>query len=504
MSFRRTFALLILLVVLPSAGLSGFGVVAIMNERAAVQKRLEAAWQARLEPLAAQVIRVLESSPVRVTAQGLEVLGPQGRPLSDGGFSIHEGEPSATDGRLLGVLGTVQEELLQFPMRPRLLSAPGVQGTTLLMAQRREGNVLGARLSEKALAELVRELGQGVVKEGELVQVELWATTRDAGETAMGRFLSQVEQARQVALGPPSPLAERTLPVPLQDFRLVAVPTGPDPVARASARNRAVYGVLLGAFYLVLATGVVYVGRTLYREAKLSRMKTDFVSLVSHELRTPLTSIRMFIETLALGRVEEGRQTREVLALLLKETERLSGMIEGVLDWARIEGGQRTYRRQVWSVQEVLDAALDAFRVQRLDAPVQLGCEVAAGLPPVNVDREALAGALLNLLQNAVKYSGEDKRIQLRARPEGRGVAIDVEDNGIGISARDRKRIFERFYRVDSLLTRRTEGFGLGLAIARRIVEAHGGRLSLRSELGEGSCFTLHLPAGKPSPEAST
>jgi signal transduction histidine kinase len=146
-------------------------------------------------------------------------------------------------------------------------------------------------------------------------------------------------------------------------------------------------------------------------------------------------------------------------------------------------------------VKEVLDSSLEAFRAQRLGEPTQLHCEVPADLPKVNVDRDAVAGAVLNLLQNAFKYSGEDRRIHLRALREPGGVAIDVEDNGMGIALRDRKRIFDRFYRVDNLLTRRTSGSGLGLAIAKRIVEAHGGTISLKSDLGKGSTFTIHLPA---------
>jgi signal transduction histidine kinase len=254
---------------------------------------------------------------------------------------------------------------------------------------------------------------------------------------------------------------------------------------------------------LVLAIGVAYTARTLYREAKLSRMKTDFVSLVSHELRTPLTSIRMFIETLSLGRVKDPAQTQEVLALLAKETERLSAMIERVLDWARIESGRRVYSRERVRVDELVADTLDAFRAQRLEAPVKLLTEVQGDLPWVEVDREAVAGALLNLLQNAFKYTGEDKRIVLGASRDGRGVALSVTDNGPGIAPRDRKRIFERFYRVDNLLTRKTEGSGLGLAIAKRIVDAHGGRISLTSELGKGSCFTIHLPPAKASKEGA-
>jgi signal transduction histidine kinase len=118
-------------------------------------------------------------------------------------------------------------------------------------------------------------------------------------------------------------------------------------------------------------------------------------------------------------------------------------------------------------------------------------------LPELEGDREALAGALLNLLHNAYKYSGAEKRIELRADARNGGVDIEVEDHGVGIAKRDRKRVFDRFYRVDNLLTRQTEGSGLGLSISKRIIEAHGGKLTVRSELGKGSTFTIHLPAAK-------
>jgi signal transduction histidine kinase len=187
-------------------------------------------------------------------------------------------------------------------------------------------------------------------------------------------------------------------------------------------------------------------------------------------------------------------QIQEVLGLLAQETGRLSEMIERVLDWARIESGKKTYRREPMEVRALVEATLSAFRAQRLDAPVQLSCELESTLPTVRVDREAIAGALLNLMQNAFKYTGVEKKIAIRARSEPHGVAIDVMDNGPGIPVRERKRIFDRFYRVENLLTRQTEGSGLGLALAKRIVEAHGGKISLKSELGKGSCFTVHLP----------
>ncbi|MGQ0508135.1 MAG: sensor histidine kinase, partial [Myxococcaceae bacterium] len=202
-------------------------------------------------------------------------------------------------------------------------------------------------------------------------------------------------------------------------------------------------------------------------------------------------------ETLSLGRVQDTHESQEILGMLLKETERLSEMIERVLDWSRIESGGKTYHRERTSVEALVDSSLESFRTQRMGSVINVNREVAPQLPAVEVDREALTGALLNLLHNAFKYSGEEKRISLRAHTHEKEVIIDVEDNGVGIAPRDRKRIFDRFYRVDNLLTRKTEGSGLGLAIAKRIVEAHGGRISLQSELGKGSTFTIHLPVAR-------
>ncbi|MCI0669163.1 MAG: ATP-binding protein [Myxococcaceae bacterium] len=494
LSFRRTFALLILLVVLPSAGLSGFGVVAILNERAAVEKRLELTWTGKLDTLGGTVRTALQASTFRRVPAGLEVASADGALLSDTPFVVRKDQVETTDERLRAELQPLLPGLAALPDGPpTVFTLSGVHGT-LLAATWRDGDVLhGARLSLPAVSALAERLGQELLAGAEGVRFTLQAAQHEGPDTLVNRLVSEV-QARTGAAEARAAIAERPMPAPLQELRLSVVSSGEDPVALTATRNRAVYGTLLGLFYATLVVGVVLTGRSLYREAQLSRLKTDFVSLVSHELRTPLTSIRMFIETLALGRVSEPKQTQAVLAMLLQETERLSGLIERVLDWGRIESGRKQYRFVPTDVQEVMDATVAAFRAQRLNADAALALEVHEGLPRLKLDREALAGALLNLLQNAYKYSGADKRIALRARREGRSVAIDVEDNGVGIAHRHQRRIFERFYRVDNLLTRRTEGSGLGLSIARRIIEAHGGRISVLSQPGHGSVFTIHLP----------
>jgi two-component system, OmpR family, phosphate regulon sensor histidine kinase PhoR len=491
--FRRAFTLLMLLVVVPSAGLSGFGVVAIINERAAVEDRLESAWSGRLEALSRHLQRSLGGVQVTDIPDGLVVASEDGELLSEAPFSIVGEIVEADDPRLRHMLVAVLPELEQVGPAPVALSASSSAGTALLMVRRRGDAVVGARLDVARVEAKLNRLAQEVISPSEPVRFELRPIKREGGDGLVGKLVSEVEKAREAALLP-SPLADRLLPAPLDDYRLTAVPLGEDPVAQASTRNRVLYIVLLVLFYATLALGVVFTARTLYREARLSRMKTDFVSLVSHELRTPLTSIRMFIETLAMGRVTDPEQTREVLGMLARETERLSEMIERVLDWARIESGRRNYEREPITVAEVIDAALAAFRAQRLDAHLTLTRDLAPDLPRINAERDALAGAVLNLLQNAFKYSGTEKRIAVRARRVRKGVCIEVEDNGVGIPPRERKRVFDRFYRSDNLLTRKTEGSGLGLAIAKRIVEAHGGKITVHSELGKGSCFSIQLP----------
>jgi len=494
LSFRRTFALLMVLVAVPSAGLTGLGVVAILNERAAVEKRLASAWQDRLDTLSGRFRQALDASTVVRTEEGLRVNAPSGLSLSGAGFRLSRDVLQSPDSDLVAALTPLRSQLAFLPERPSFLSVPGPAGPVLIVALRTADGVLGAELTPGALEQLLTQGGEDLLGKGERVRFEL-TPVQPFRPGLVGKFIGGVPGARNALDA--TPLAEKPLPAPLQEFQLRVMPEAGDPVAFASTRNRLVYAGLLGAFYATLVVGVVYTARALYLQARLSRLKTDFVSLVSHELRTPLTSIRMFIETLALGRVKDPEQTQEVLELLQRETERLSAMIERVLDWARLESGRQRYRKERLSARQIVDASLDAFRAQRLDSQVQLTCQVPEALPEVEGDREALAGALLNLLHNAYKYSGSEKRIELRADVRNGGVDIEVEDHGVGIAKRDRKRVFDRFYRVDNLLTRQTEGSGLGLSISKRIVEAHGGKLTVRSELGKGSTFTIHLPVAK-------
>ena len=261
-------------------------------------------------------------------------------------------------------------------------------------------------------------------------------------------------------------------------------------------------GVLFGLLVVTLVGCLVAGGVLslvyLRREAKLSKLQLDFVSKVSHELRTPLTSIRMFAEM--LQRDDKSSEETEVcLRVLQEETLRLSERIERLLDWGRMEAGRHVYQLRADSVRAIVHEAVEAFDATHVGRPHALDVEVEPNLPDLIVDRGALVDAVVNLLNNAVKYSGDDKRIALRASADARDIRLIVSDNGIGIPRREHKRIFQKFYRVDERLSRAVEGSGLGLAIVRHVVSGHGGRVEVDSDVGRGSRFTIVLP--RPSEE---
>jgi signal transduction histidine kinase len=248
--------------------------------------------------------------------------------------------------------------------------------------------------------------------------------------------------------------------------------------------------ILVGA----VITGVFLTGRALFREMRLSRLRPT-VSNVSHELRTPLTSIRMFVETLQSGRVGTQVRMQECLDVVSQESERLSRMIERILGWARMEAGRRIYSFEPIPAELIVQRALDAFRMQQLqDSEAQVEVFVDPNLRPVRADLEAVTEALLNLLNNAWKYTGTDKKISIKVLPDRAGIGIEVSDNGPGIPKGDRKRVFEKFYRADMLLTRRTRGAGSAHSSSSGRSRGRTGPESrLESEEGRGSRFTLWL-----------
>lgn len=259
--------------------------------------------------------------------------------------------------------------------------------------------------------------------------------------------------------------------------------------------HEVVFGILILSFAAVLVAGVVATLLYVRREASVARLQTEFVNKVSHDLRTPLTSIRMFVETLQMGRSQDPETARQCLDVIATETERLTALVERLLQWARMEAGKRTYVTARERVEDVVEAALDAFESQLLVHPARVEREIAPNLPRVDVDLAAMSEALLNLLQNAHRYTGEDKRIVVRALLRGPAVEIQVEDNGPGIPAPEQRHVFEKFYRAADAVRRNIPGTGLGLAMVWSIVQAHRGTVTLLSRPGRGATFVIALPA---------
>ena len=253
-------------------------------------------------------------------------------------------------------------------------------------------------------------------------------------------------------------------------------------------------GVLILAFCVALLVGAIWLVTSFKRASDLSQLQLDFLSKVSHEFKTPLTSIRLFTQTLLEPRPLTDEQRTQCLQMLDHETERLNTMIGRLLDFGRMEAGKMAYHRQPERIDAVVDAALRAFEPIRLQEHLTLNTSVAPDLPPILADRAMLSQALLNLLQNAAKYGGDAGRIDLVCRGDNGRVTLSVADQGPGIPRRERRRIFERFYRIDDRLSRKQEGSGLGLAIVRHVAQAHGGTVVVRNRPEGGAEFSILLP----------
>jgi two-component system phosphate regulon sensor histidine kinase PhoR len=265
-------------------------------------------------------------------------------------------------------------------------------------------------------------------------------------------------------------------------------------MATGSAARDVALGILIVGMAATVATGVVVTSVLLAREAELARLQSEFVSRVSHDLRTPLTSIKMFVETLQLGRAGDAATNREVLDALGTETDRLLGLVDRLLDWARIESARRMFSPGRAVVADIVDAALGALEPERVQGHVTVKRDVPDGLPDLEVDRDAIVNAVVNLVQNAYHYTGDQKEIAVAARVRDDRVEISVSDNGPGVSPAERGKIFERFYRGVQASTRRVSGTGLGLAMVRAVVKAHRGTVRVEENIPHGAVFTIALP----------
>jgi two-component system phosphate regulon sensor histidine kinase PhoR len=265
---------------------------------------------------------------------------------------------------------------------------------------------------------------------------------------------------------------------------------------QAQAETERLLGVLLiPVSTLIIAIGLGIVWLTVIAERRASRLKSDFIANVSHELKTPLSLIRMFGELLATGKHKGESNPQQYAEIITREAERLSHLIDNVLDFARIERGKASYDFTEGRLEDVVERALDVVRYRVEKERMRLRTEIEPGLPRVRMDENAITLVLLNLIDNAVKYAGDGKEVEVRLVRTPGGVLLSVRDHGPGIPADEQPRIFERFYRARAARDRNVRGSGIGLALVKHIVEAHGGRLSVASVPGQGATFTVVVPA---------
>jgi signal transduction histidine kinase len=252
--------------------------------------------------------------------------------------------------------------------------------------------------------------------------------------------------------------------------------------------------LILGILSLLMIGGLLLTKRIVGKEMALARLKSDFVSNVSHELRTPLALIRLYAETLELGRITTQEKKQQYYRIIRKESERLTALINNILDFSRIEAGRKEYEFRETDIAELVRNTLDSYRYQIEQQGFAFEENIDSDLPAVRVDREAIARALVNLVNNALKYSAEEKFLGVKLYRENGVLKLEVVDRGIGIPRREQSKIFEKFYRIGDPLVHNTKGSGLGLSLVRHITQAHGGDIAVESTPGKGSKFIMSLP----------
>ncbi len=278
----------------------------------------------------------------------------------------------------------------------------------------------------------------------------------------------------------------------------MAVYFGSDGAAVNSPRGFLVLsGLLLGIFVVAIVAGGALLTRQAHRNMIDAQQKTSFVSNVSHELKTPLTSIRMYAELLSEERVKDPEKKRQYLQVIVAESQRLTRLVNNVLDFSRLEQGRKKYHYEESDLVRDTRAFVEAHRLRIQEAGLALHVQIPNRTAVVRTDRDGVEQVLLNLVDNAIKYAAEGGELLIALEITDQRCIVRVMDRGPGVSAAHRAKIFDKFHRVDDSLTSRQQGAGLGLSIGRRIARDLGGDLSYLPRPGGGSCFVFEIPVGR-------
>jgi signal transduction histidine kinase len=532
------FVLLALLTVLPAAGVLWFMNDALTRESVSSRQRVLEAYRGQLRLVRSRLDPVWRAQSARLNGTGSAEQRFErmiAEELADGAIVLSDrGAVEYPDRRTtLGPEAVAIEQQLVAASTAHADSSERVQAVAAIAARLNDYSTSLPALVRLQLMERVRALASNVAMPTQAalrLSIDMLDAERPAPvsdvvrQTAMPGVWALTSQDRRVVafyrigrlesmmhdvLHQVAPAGITFLAVPpdmradeeaiaagpwLPGWQLSFMPTDESPIDADDRRRRLNYvAVALAGVVVMTIIGGAAAG-TVRRHLKLARLKTDLVAAASHELRTPLASMRVLVDGLLADETLNPAKTRDYLQLLATENARLSRLIENFLTFSRLERNQQHFAFAPAEPSAIVAAAVDAVR-DRLPATCDLRVDVSAGVPRVMADTEALGTALVNLLDNALKYTSAEKRIVVRVSRDGDGfVLFTVEDNGIGIPAREQRRIFRRFYRVDQRLSSETSGVGLGLSIVDLIVRGHRGTVSVQSEPGSGSRFTLRVP----------
>jgi signal transduction histidine kinase len=317
------------------------------------------------------------------------------------------------------------------------------------------------------------------------------------------RILTVLDERGEPLIIPPGqpdrnwrrPFVAEEISETLPRWEIAAYLTDPDIISSQARVATSVMWILILILFASILAGGTLVLRSARDEMRLARQKTTFVANVSHELKTPLTSIRLFAEMLRDGRQRDEEKRKHYLDIMTAETERLTRLINNVLDFARTERGEKRYTMRRCDVVEICAGVVDSQRARLENNGFEVVFTTHIGALAVTADEEAIKQAIVNLLSNAEKYSTDTKQIQIEVRRDDGNAVISISDRGVGIPSGEAEHIFDEFYRVDDTLTSKVKGAGLGLTIARRILRDHGGNIRYLSREGGGSTFEIVLPA---------
>jgi two-component system phosphate regulon sensor histidine kinase PhoR len=317
-------------------------------------------------------------------------------------------------------------------------------------------------------------------------------------EPLQGKALFCVRNGRGVILygdpvgWPGKFLFEKQFPTTLYQWRLQMAPLGAARLASEEHVRRRSEFLLITMMLGTILAGIGFLFYATWKESRANELKSDFISNVSHELKTPLSLIRMFGELLALGKLKSPEKGREYAEIITREAERLSRLIDNVLDFARMERGRVAYDFELGRLDLVVERALDVYRHRVEREGFKLTTKIDDPLPETMLDENAMTLLLLNLLENAVKYGKGEIAVYLTQK--GNMLRLVVGDQGPGIAPDEHRRIFERFYRTREARGTNVRGSGIGLSLVKHIAEAHGGTVSVDSELGKGAAFIVDIP----------